>query len=85
MSTTHDLACREFVELVTDYLEGVLPPALKTAFESHLEVCSGCRLYLGQMRLTIRALGARPNGGLSAETRQRLQEQFRAWRASTAE
>ncbi|MBV9195699.1 MAG: zf-HC2 domain-containing protein, partial [Solirubrobacterales bacterium] len=30
------LRCREFVELVTDYLEGALPAAQRDRFEAHL-------------------------------------------------
>src|SRR5260370_24504264 len=31
-----EFACKELVELVTDYLDGVLPPELKDAFQTHL-------------------------------------------------
>ncbi len=40
------LACREFVELVTDYLEDALPPDQRTRFETHLAGCDGCTGYL---------------------------------------
>ena len=52
-----DLPCQELVELVTDYLEGRLPPLERLRFEAHLAQCGGCRTYLEQMRQTIRALG----------------------------
>lgn len=81
MPLAQDMACKEFVELVTDYLEGVMPPALRAAFEEHLEVCSGCRLYLGQIRVTVRALHSLDAGALSAQTKLALLEQFREWRA----
>jgi anti-sigma factor RsiW len=51
-----ELSCRELVELVTDYLEGVLTAAERMRFEAHLSECDGCEAYLEQMLLTIRAL-----------------------------
>ena len=48
---THDpLVCREFVELVTDYLEGALPDAERARFEAHLAECDGCAGYLEDTR-----------------------------------
>jgi anti-sigma factor RsiW len=37
-----DMACRELVEIVTEYLEGVLDPATAAAVERHLAVCQHC-------------------------------------------
>jgi hypothetical protein len=84
LSTNDDLACKEFVELVTDYLEGALPEPLRAAFEAHLDVCSGCDLYLGQMRLSIRALRAPRGGMIRPQTRDRLLQQFRQWRRAAS-
>jgi anti-sigma factor RsiW len=59
--TADELTCRELVELVTDYLEGALPPEERARFDAHLERCDGCRLYLEQVRTTIRIThAARP-------------------------
>jgi anti-sigma factor RsiW len=44
------LACREFVELVTDYLAGALPPEQRARFEAHLAQCDGCTGYLEDIR-----------------------------------
>jgi anti-sigma factor RsiW len=52
-----DLACRELVELVTDYLEDALPTAERERFEAHLEECEGCDAYVEQVRATIRLAG----------------------------
>jgi MFS family permease len=51
-----ELACKELVEMVTDYLEGALPPHLKTTIQRHLAGCDGCTEYVRQVGLTIRAL-----------------------------
>jgi anti-sigma factor RsiW len=58
--TPRDVACRELVELVTEYLEGALPPDEVLAVEAHLAGCGGCERYLDQMRATVRALGSVP-------------------------
>src|SRR4029078_8803528 len=59
----HDLACREVVELVTDYLEGVLDDRDRERFERHLGGCDGCAAYLEQMRVTLRVAGPLEAGG----------------------
>jgi hypothetical protein len=51
-----DLACRELVYLVTDYLDGVLPADWRVGIERHLAECDGCTAYLQQIRVTIDAL-----------------------------
>jgi anti-sigma factor RsiW len=50
--------CIEFVELVTDYLEGVLPARERRALEHHLSLCDPCADYLEQMRETRRLTGS---------------------------
>jgi anti-sigma factor RsiW len=77
-----DLPCQELVELVTDYLEDRLPEAVRRRFEAHLEGCSGCRTYLEQMRLTLRALGALPAEAIEPAMKERLLGAFRDWRRS---
>ena len=52
-----DLACRELVELVTDYLEGALPSRERERFEAHLAECDACDAYVEQVRATIRLAG----------------------------
>lgn len=47
-----DLACRDLVERVTDYLDGDLPPTQQQAVEQHLLLCAGCQRYLAQIRET---------------------------------
>lgn len=53
-----ELACKELVELVTDYLEGVLPPELRRKLQRHVASCDGCTEYLRQIRATVRVLEA---------------------------
>jgi anti-sigma factor RsiW len=52
-----EVACQQFVELVTDYLEGALPRALQGAVERHLSACADCRAYLDQLEATLAVAG----------------------------
>lgn len=48
-----EIVCQQWVELVTDYLDGALPPRLHRAIDRHLAQCPHCREYLAQFRSTI--------------------------------
>ena len=76
-----ELTCREFVELVTDYLEGRLAPADHARFEEHVAICPGCQAYMDQMRETLAALGRLPEEQLSPDARDALLGAFRGWKA----
>jgi anti-sigma factor RsiW len=76
-----DLACVEEVELITDYLEGVLPDADVRRLEAHLGYCPGCAEYLAQMRAIAGSLGGlRDEQPVSPELRRAVLESFRARR-----
>lgn len=51
--SAESIACRQLVELVTDYLESALSPAQLRAVEDHLAGCEDCTRYLAQMRQVI--------------------------------
>ena len=76
-----DLVCREAVELVTDYLEGVLPPRERARFEAHLAVCPHCHEYLREIRLTIEALGRVEPEQLAPEVRDELVALYRRYQS----
>ena len=75
-----DLTCQDFVELVTDYLEGALDEDTRRRFEEHLALCPGCDTYLSQMKETATRLGEIPVESLSAETQSTLLSAFRDFR-----
>jgi anti-sigma factor RsiW len=79
----NELSCQELVELVTDYLEGALPPGDQTRFEAHLSECGGCTHYLEQMRLTITAVGHLTEETIEPAARDELLQLFRDWKAGT--
>jgi anti-sigma factor RsiW len=75
-----DIVCQQAVELVTDYLEGMLSRRDTRRFEAHLEQCDGCEEYLRQIQATIRVLGGVQPEDLAPETRQGLVELYRGFR-----
>jgi len=74
------MACQELVELVTNYLERVMPETERVRLEAHLAECPYCEEYIAQMRQTIEAIGELPLEPISGQREQQLLEAFRGWR-----
>ncbi len=55
--TMVNIPCNEFVEIVTEYLEGALAPDAVADIDTHLAECSGCASVLAQFHETIRQSG----------------------------
>ena len=79
-----EIACQELVEVVTDYLEDVLPAPERARLEAHLAECPYCKTYIAQMRQTIDAVGELSVEMISREQQEQLVEVFRGWRAREA-
>jgi anti-sigma factor RsiW len=75
-----ELACKELVELVTEYLEGTLPPVDRARFDEHLTVCPYCRIYVEQMRQTIQAVGKLTEESIDPQSKEELLKLFRDWK-----
>jgi len=72
--------CVEFVESVTDWMEGALTDDERVALEEHLTICPHCTEYLAQLRLSSAVLRAADRTTREApppEARQALLEAFR--------
>jgi MFS family permease len=52
----HELACKQLVELVADYLDDALSPEMRARFEEHLAGCDGCTTYLSQTQRVMAEL-----------------------------
>lgn len=70
------LVCKEFVELVTDYLEGALSRGDRRRMDKHLKACDGCDAYLAQIRITVRSLGELPPEPADPHVREHLLAAF---------
>ncbi|QES46993.1 anti-sigma factor [Streptomyces venezuelae] len=70
--------CAEFVELVTEFLDGSMSESAELSCVVHLARCEGCETYLDQFRQTTAALGGTlPGPGIPAAAREQLLEAFR--------
>ena len=76
-----DIVCQQAVELVSDYLEGVLSRRDRRRFEAHLRGCPNCTAYLEQILTTIRLTGTVEAEDLTPEARADLTELYRRWQA----
>jgi predicted anti-sigma-YlaC factor YlaD len=76
----YDLPCAALVEMVTDYLEGALPPDLLARVEGHLAVCPGCVSVIEQVREVVHLTGRLTDDDVDAmppERRAQLTAAFR--------
>jgi anti-sigma factor RsiW len=75
--------CVEFVESVTDWMEGELTDDERLALEEHLTICPHCTDYVAQLRLSSAVLRAADRTTRQApppEAREALLEAFRRHR-----
>ena len=74
------LTCKEFVDAVTDYLEGRLGFVEWARFQMHLGMCVGCRIQLRQMKQTIWTLRRLPAEPIPPQVHDELLRRFRRWK-----
>jgi anti-sigma factor RsiW len=76
-----EVACRQAVDLMTEYVEGALSPRDRERFEVHLADCDHCVEYLAQIRAAIALVGHIEPDDLSDEALDELVGLYRSWRA----
>jgi anti-sigma factor RsiW len=72
-----DVRCTEFVEVVTDWMEGALDDADRVAVEMHLAICPHCSDYLAQLRRSVEVLRETPRVAPPTAARNALLDAFR--------
>jgi anti-sigma factor RsiW len=73
------LSCQQMVELVTEYLDGVMEPRRRARFEAHLAGCDGCSNYLEQFRTTVAVVGRIEVADVPESVMNELVSAFRSW------
>jgi anti-sigma factor RsiW len=73
------LSCQQMVELVTEYLDGVMEPRRRARFEAHLAGCDGCTNYLEQFRTTVSVIGRLEVDDVPEPVMAELVSAFRNW------
>ena len=76
----HTLTCHEVIELLSDYIEGVMSADDRRRVDEHLAQCDGCATYLEQMRETIRLSGMVTEEQVPDAEKTALLDAFRDWR-----
>jgi anti-sigma factor RsiW len=61
------VVCASGVELLNDYLEGVLPDDLRSELEAHVVACPRCTAFVAAYRETPRLLREATAAALPAE------------------
>jgi anti-sigma factor RsiW len=65
--------CASGVDLLMDYLEGVLPPEVNTALEGHVAGCARCTAFVASYQATPRILRDATTTSLPADVEALLQ------------
>jgi anti-sigma factor RsiW len=80
MSSEREITCQELTEVLTDYLEGVMPHEDQARFEAHLAICEGCVTYVQQMRQTIETVRELRPEHVADTVPEDVLAAFRAWK-----
>ena len=75
-----EIACASGVDLLMDYLEGVLPADLRSAVDAHVAGCPRCVAFIASYRETPRILREATATTLPADLQASLQAFLRAQR-----
>ena len=70
--------CRDVLALLTDYMDGDLPPAVAADLTRHLEGCVACGSYLESLRTTRAAVHLLRCDQVPEEVHERLRAFLRA-------
>ena len=73
-----EIVCATGVELLMDYLEGVLAPDVAAALEAHVASCERCAAFVSSYRETPRILRDATDAELPADLRDSLRSFLRA-------
>ena len=73
-----DVRCVSGVELLADYLEGLLPPDVRASLEQHVLGCERCQTFVASYQATPGILRAATDVELPEELRRRLTQWGRA-------
>lgn len=75
-----EIACVSGVELLMDYLEGVLSADLRLALDAHVAACPRCVAFMASYRETPRILREATAIAISTDVQQSLRAFLRARR-----
>ena len=68
-----DLSCRDVIDVLMDYADGVLPPEERASVEAHLAGCPPCVDFARSYRETPRLFRQATEASMPPEMERRLQ------------
>jgi anti-sigma factor RsiW len=74
----NQIVCASGVDLLMDFLEGVLPPEVSAALESHVAGCARCTAFVASYQSTPRILREATDVTLPADVEASLKAFLRA-------
>jgi len=74
----NETVCVSGVELLMDYLDGVLPEDVKAALDAHVAGCQRCAAFVASYLATPRILRDATDASLPAEVEESLKAFLRA-------
>ena len=74
----NEIACVSGVELLMDYLEGVLAPDVSAALDAHVAGCQKCMAFVASYRATPRIMRAATGATLPDDLEASLKAFLRA-------
>jgi len=66
------VTCRDAIDVLDDYVDGTMPPAVAAELERHLADCAPCRAYLATYRKTRELAAADGRAEMPEEMQERL-------------
>ncbi|HXJ79578.1 MAG TPA: anti-sigma factor [Candidatus Methylomirabilis sp.] len=70
--SSHDIGCRECMDLLSDYVDGALPREQAELLEWHLEGCAPCVAFVNTYKGTVDAARRLRETTLPPELRDKL-------------
>ncbi len=77
---THQISCKQLVDLVADYMEEALSDEARAGFEQHLSDCGYCTAYVQQMQVTIKLTHKLTESETDKPAPNELLDIFRKWK-----
>ena len=74
-----DVTCFSGVEVLADYLEGLLPDDVRASLEQHVIGCERCQAFLASYQATPNILRDATDVALPAELQRSLEGWMREW------
>jgi anti-sigma factor RsiW len=72
-----DVMCVSGVDLLADYLEGLLPPDVRASIERHVLGCERCQSFVASYQATPKILREATDVALPEELRRSIEDWMR--------